>query len=130
MGRGGVLIVEDNTDAAETLADILRLDGVGDVRCAASILEATTLLMTERPSVVVLDLLLGPERAEDFARALRTRSAGIPARVIALSGDATALRRVRGVVDAAFLKPADPLALAKLIKMSASGDLNSLEPDA
>jgi len=101
-----VLIVEDDADLLEMLADALRLEGVGDTFRAHSLEEARQALASGfRPEAVILDLHLPDERGERLLDTLRLDPAYADVRVIALSGDWVALALLRGAVDRALLKP-------------------------
>lgn len=66
-----VLIVEDNVDAAATLAILLELKGHG-VRIAHRAADALTLLETEEVDVVLCDIGLPGMSGYDFVRTLRS----------------------------------------------------------
>jgi CheY-like chemotaxis protein len=111
-----VLIVEDDLDTLYTLVEVLQLEGVEVTHAARSLAEAERALVTGfRPSVVLLDLNLNPERGEDLLDRLRADPTYANVRVIAFSGDRSGLLRVRGAVDAVLLKPADPAGVLKVL---------------
>jgi CheY-like chemotaxis protein len=107
--RRRVLVVDDNIDAAETLADGLRLVGheVEVVHDGHSALETAGLAL---PEVAVLDIGLPGMTGHDLARALREMAAGRPLRLIALSGygqESDRKRSLEAGIDVHFTKPVE-----------------------
>jgi signal transduction histidine kinase/DNA-binding response OmpR family regulator len=80
-----VLVVDDNVDAADTLADLLRLSG-HDVRLAYDGRSAVEAALTFRPTAIVLDLGLPGLNGYEVARHLRDQPATRDAMLIAVSG--------------------------------------------
>jgi signal transduction histidine kinase/ActR/RegA family two-component response regulator len=78
-----VLVVDDNVDAGEALAGILRDEGC-EVRVAVDGSEALRLAEELRPQAILLDL--GLPEMDGFEVARRIRAAGGGAELIALSG--------------------------------------------
>jgi DNA-binding response OmpR family regulator len=113
-----VLIVDDNRDAADTLAEVLRLSGY-EVATAYDGVEGLAVAQAVRPDVVVLDL--GMPRLDGYAtcRALRERQEGRTMTVLALSGWGQAADKARAAeagFDAHLVKPVDPDALVQAIE--------------
>ncbi len=83
MPRGPVLVVEDHEDARQALVELLRECGfpVQEARHGA---EALALVRTERPAVVLLDLMMPVMDGWEFLRALAAEPslASIPFAVI------------------------------------------------
>jgi signal transduction histidine kinase len=79
-----VLIVDDNRDAAESLAEMLRLDG-HTVRVAFQPLAGLALAEEFNPDVAVLDIGLPSMDGHELARRFRQRF-GAGCRLIALTG--------------------------------------------
>jgi CheY-like chemotaxis protein len=103
-----VLLIDDDKDTLDTLCDVLRMEGVREVRCATSVPEAEQVLGSGfMPSVVVLDLLLDGARGEAFASALRAKPKYACLPIIALSGDPRRLQAVGSNFQGAYLKPVD-----------------------
>ncbi|HET6412065.1 MAG TPA: response regulator [Anaeromyxobacter sp.] len=111
-----VLIVEDDLDLLNTLADLLKLEGVSHTQRATSLAEAEEALRSGfRPAAVILDLHLNGERGEMLLERLRADStyAGVP--ILALSGDWLALAHLRGAVDRTLLKPTSPAGVVRAL---------------
>ena len=112
-----VLIAEDNADAADTLALLLR--GVGyTVQVARSGPEAVALATEFRPQVVLLDI--GLPGMDGFQVAARLRLAKATAHVLIAAvsgyGDADSKRKAHAVgIDEYFVKPLDTFALLRLL---------------
>ncbi len=99
MGNGGsagrrILIVDDNCDAAELLAELVRLSG-HEVLVAFSGYSALQTVDLFRPDVVLLDIGMPGMSGYDVAIALRARPELAALRIIALTawGDAEARAR-------------------------------------
>jgi PAS domain S-box-containing protein len=80
-----VLVVEDNADAAQTLADLLQILG-HEVRVAGDVRSGLALAATMRPDIVMCDLGLPDRPGHELARALRADPAFAATRLVALSG--------------------------------------------
>lgn len=118
-----VLVVDDNADAADSLAALLQLLG-HRVRVAHSGAEALQTVGSFHPDVGVLDIGLPGMTGYELAGRLRADLAGDPLTLIALTGYGQAEDRVRAR-DAGFdhhlTKPADPAALCALIAADRPG---------
>ena len=111
-----ILIVDDNIDAAESLAQLLRLDGhsVSTAHTATAALEQAIHLRLE---VVLVDIGLPDMDGYELAR--RIRAAGSPARLVALTGygQTDDVRRGREAgFQAHLLKPVDLPALQEILR--------------
>ena len=110
-----VLVVDDNTDAAESMAIFLRMVGheVVVVSDATGALEAVGPL---RPDLIVLDVGLPGMNGYDLAR--RLRADGCTATLAAVTGygqpEDKRLAREAGI-DHHFVKPVDPEEITKLL---------------
>ena len=87
-----ILVVDDSSDAAETLALLLRLNGY-EVRTASTGEEALSLIDVEKPHAVVFDVVMPGIGGEQLCRRLRDRH-GDDKVLIAVSGFAGADERV------------------------------------
>jgi CheY-like chemotaxis protein/two-component sensor histidine kinase len=116
-----VLVVDDNRDAAESLATLLRAHGYStDVAFDG----ATALAAWDaaRYEVILLDMGLPDIRGEEVARTLRRRPCGTATKIIAITGwgqQADRERTREAGVDLHLVKPVDPTQLlAILAKLS------------
>jgi two-component system, chemotaxis family, CheB/CheR fusion protein len=112
-----VLVVEDNADAREMLAMLLRLTGHQVVEAATGA-EGIELALRHAPTVVVLDIGLPDVNGYEVAQQLRQRLTG-PVRLVALSGYGQPQDRARSReagFDAHLVKPVDPAALGEIIQ--------------
>ncbi len=66
-----VLVVDDDDDVRESLSELLAREH--DVRQAASVPEALTLVERATPDVVVVDFEIPPYRGDDFLAAVAER---------------------------------------------------------
>lgn len=110
-----VLIVDDNQDAADSLALMLQIEG-HETRTAYSAEAGIDEVGAFCPDVVLLDI--GLPRMDGYEVARRMRQSVPLARLIALTGYGQAEDRRRAQdagFDAHLLKPVEPTALAKLL---------------
>lgn len=113
-----VLVVEDNRDAAETLAGLLRHQG-HRVSVAYNGNEGLAAFERERPEVMICDIGLPGLDGYDLARAVRNRDRTGQCLLIALTGYGEPRERERGLragFQHYFVKPADPDSLAGLLQ--------------
>jgi CheY-like chemotaxis protein len=113
-----VLVVDDNTDAADVLATLLQLQG-HDVDVAYDSQDALERARVETPHVVLLDIGLPGMDGYELARLLRQQRITASATLIAITGYGQAEDRQRSR-DAGFdyhlTKPVDPEALSDLLR--------------
>ena len=110
-----ILIVDDNSDAADSLALLLRLNGhnTESVYVPEEALERT---LQFRPQIVLLDIGLPGIDGYEVARRIRARDAAV--RLIALTGygQRDDIERARAAgFDAHLIKPVDLAALDRLL---------------
>ena len=113
-----VLITDDNVDAAESLAILLRLDG-HEVRTASDGLHALEVAQAFCPQVVFLDVGL-PKGMDGYelARRLRRQDGMAGALLVAMTGFGTAddVERARGAgMDHHLTKPTDLAIVSRLL---------------
>lgn len=113
-----VLVVDDNRDAAQSVASFLELGG-HDVRIAADGSEALVAAELFSPDVFVLDIGLPVIDGYELARRLRQMPSRRGTLLLALTGYGQ--REDRRTAEAAgfdhhFVKPADPVALLACIE--------------
>ncbi|MFO1431639.1 MAG: PAS domain S-box protein [Candidatus Competibacteraceae bacterium] len=112
-----ILVVDDNEDAATSLALLLQMMGQ-DIQIAYDGLEALAKAETFRPQIVLLDLGMPKLNGYETARRLRAESWGEKAILVALTGwgQEEDRRRAREAgFDYHVVKPVDPIELEKLI---------------
>src|SRR5437764_53088 len=80
-----ILVVDDNDDAAESLAELLTLNG-HDARFVADANAALGLLKQFKPEVMLIDLALPEIDGFELARRIRAQKDGADPRLIALTG--------------------------------------------
>jgi signal transduction histidine kinase len=112
-----ILVVDDNRDAAEILAAMLRLDGA-EVRTAHDGALALTTAEQFRPDLVLLDLGMPGVSGFDVARGIRSRPWGVDVTLVAQTGWGQHQDR-RRTRDAGFddhvTKPVDRAKLMQLL---------------
>ena len=84
-GSTRLLIVDDNEDACDALADLLRVMGY-EVRCATDSVTAMAVLDDYRPRLALLDIGLPGEDGYSLARRMRADARMAQAKLVALSG--------------------------------------------
>lgn len=104
-----VLIVDDNVDAAESLALVLQLDG-HTTSTAYSGRQALEVIPTYRPDIVLLDIGLPEMDGYEVARRIRDRDSAADIRIVALTGygQVEDVRRAQSAgFDDHLVKPVD-----------------------
>jgi PAS domain S-box-containing protein len=120
--RRRVLVVDDNVDAAESIAMILRLTGY-DVRC---VYDGPSVLETARgyrPDVVVLDIGLPGMSGYEVAQQLRRQPGFERIPLVAVTGygqEEDRRRCLEAGFDIHLTKPVDPQALQAFVASSGS----------
>ncbi len=112
-----ILVVDDNEDAADSLAQALRLSG-HQVEVAYSGMSALAWVRSLQPDVVVCDLGMPEITGYDFALAVRRESAR-PIRLVAHSGYARpdeVSRCIECGFDAHVAKPSPPAYIERMLR--------------
>ncbi|BCT93232.1 hypothetical protein LYSHEL_22550 [Lysobacter helvus] len=121
LGAQRVLVVDDNPDAGDTLATLLRILGA-EVHVARSGAQALAMLEHFTPSVAVLDIGMPEMNGYELARAVRARLTDAPLTLVALTGWAQAADRQRAL-DAGFdhhmVKPPNIQVLQQVLQAAA-----------
>jgi signal transduction histidine kinase len=117
-GPRRVLVADDNRDAAESLAEVLRMDG-HEVAVAFDGHEAVRLFRQVHPDVALLDIGMPGLTGLEVAATLRGLPEGRQARLVAVTGwgqarDVAATRAAG--FDAHLTKPVDPAAVLDLLR--------------
>jgi CheY-like chemotaxis protein len=116
-----VLVADDNRDAGETLALLLRFDG-HEVHVAHDGLEAIELFERLQPEIAILDIGMPGLSGYEVAKRIRALKIAHAVTLIALTGwgqKADKDRAAESGFDFHFTKPAEPAMLSELIKGSA-----------
>ena len=118
MSRRRILVVDDNVDAADSLAMWLTFNGhdVHTVYGATEALEAAARL---QPEVMFLDIGLPAMDGYEVARQLRARTGQVPLRLIALTGYGQKEDRERSMAagfDEHLVKPVTPETLETIFR--------------
>ena len=115
--RHRILVADDNRDAADSLAFMLRIAG-HEVRTAYDGQQALDLAETFRPQLALLDLGMPRVSGYDAARRLRQTPHGRDMQLIALTGWGQPDDRARSLgagFDHHVVKPVDPTLLQRLL---------------
>jgi CheY-like chemotaxis protein len=121
--RRRVLVVDDNVDAADSLARLLSRVYRQDVQVAHDGPEALELAGTFRPEVILLDIGMPGMDGYEVVRRIKARGDLNAARLVALTGwgqEADRLLSREAGFDHHLVKPIDPEDLCRLL---ASADL-------
>lgn len=111
-----VLVVDDDRDGADLLAELLRLNGY-DVTVAYGGVEALATIALRQPHCVLLDVGMPGMDGGEFTERLRDRY-GDDIVLVAITGRASDDQRVVptfALVDHYLQKPVDPALLRKLL---------------
>jgi CheY-like chemotaxis protein len=118
IGRLRILVVDDNTDAADMLAALLEAWG-HDVRAVYGGEDAILAARETRPDLVLIDIAMPGMDGYETARTLRNEAAGTTARLVAITGYAHAAD-VAAALEAGFdrhlAKPVDGPTLETLLR--------------
>lgn len=113
-----VLVADDNRDAGDTLAMLLRLDG-HDVHVAIDGIEAVEMYQRVQPDVVILDIGMPGLSGHEVAQRIRDLRSEPPVVLIALTGwgqKADKDRAAASGFDHHFTKPVEPTVLSALLQ--------------
>ena len=119
-----LLVVDDNRDAAESTATVLRLSG-NEVHTAYDGLEAVQQVEALRPDVVLMDIGMPRLNGFDATRRIRNHSWGAGIVIIALTGwgqDSDRRQSRAAGFDAHLVKPVDFNQLSALISELCEGN--------
>jgi CheY-like chemotaxis protein len=122
-----VLVVDDNADAAESVALFLRLEG-HDTITALDGLQAIELCRSFAPDVVVIDIGLPGLNGYELAQQLRASPETAHMQLIALTGygqesDVRAAKEAG--FDHHFIKPMNPAEIHRVIATRVSANRNA-----
>jgi PAS domain S-box-containing protein len=117
------LIVDDNADAANSLAALLNLQG-HDTQAVYSGREALERVKSFKPEVALIDIGLPEMNGYELAKRLREAADLTPLRLVAVTGYSHAEDREQALAagfDDYLVKPVDPLAVERALAGTASG---------
>ena len=115
--RRRVLIVDDNCDAAESLAILLKHMG-HEVRVASDGESAIAAARSNRPDVLFLDISMPGMDGYEVASSLRGDARFAPTKIVAMTGhgqDSDRRRSREAGFDAHVVKPVEPERLSELL---------------
>jgi PAS domain S-box-containing protein len=115
-----VLIVDDNVDAAESIAMLLQASGFS-VRCVYDGMSALSMAAAYNPNIVVLDIGLPDITGYDVAKRLRAQAEFARTPIVAVSGYGQQSDRelsMEAGIDHHMTKPVDPDALRNILVSS------------
>jgi len=113
-----ILVVDDNRDAADSLAAILRVEG-HEARAAYSGAEAVQAAEEMKPDVVLLDIQMPEMSGYDVARALRDYRRGVRALIVAVTAygqESDRLAARQAGFHHHITKPVDPARVLEIIE--------------
>jgi PAS domain S-box-containing protein len=115
--RRRILVVDDNKDAASSLALLLKIFG-HDTRMAHDGQNALDMATAFQPEIVLLDIGMPKMSGYDVCRQMRKQPAGGDALIVAVTGwgqDEDRRQSEEAEFDAHMVKPVEPRALMKLL---------------
>jgi PAS domain S-box-containing protein len=120
--RRRLLIADDNEDAAESLAALLRMDG-HDVAVVSNGRQALAAISATQPEVALLDIGMPDLSGYEVARQLRQGPLGQNITLIAITGwgqDRDKARAIEAGFNHHFTKPIEPDVLLELLRADPS----------
>ncbi len=115
--RRRILIVDDNKDAASSLAMLLKILG-HETQVAHEGQKALDIVATYRPEIVLLDIGMPKMSGYDVCRRIRERPKGGDVLIVAVTGwgqEEDRRKAEEAQFDGHMVKPVDPQALIKLL---------------
>lgn len=125
-----ILIVEDNIDAATSLASLLSAMG-HNVHAAHDGLAAVDVIPMLRPEIVILDIGLPEMDGYQVARHLRDTFGNRNLKLVALTGYGSEEARQKSKeagFDHHLVKPVDPRVLQRILRMTEADPADTLDP--
>jgi signal transduction histidine kinase/CheY-like chemotaxis protein len=112
--KGAVVVVDDNADAREMVAEALRTAG-HEVECMANAYEALARIPSLNPDVAILDIGMPGMDGYQLARSLRDANSGWSGRLIALTGYGQEADKARSLNAGFSLHLTKPVEVAELL---------------
>ena len=119
-----ILLVDDNEDLVKITGIILKSEGY-QVFDAGTVEEATHLIATQKPSLILLDVCICQEDGLLFCNYLKDNAATNDIKVILMSGHEYSQKDWNGADDF-LLKPFDFNALIQKVEQQLQGSLHRL----
>ncbi len=119
-GRLRIVVVDDNVDAADTLAEMLSASG-HDVKKAYDGVGALAAVDAHRPDIVLLDIGLPRMNGYDVARRIRASDPKSRVVLVAVTGwgqDEDRRRSQEAGFNHHLVKPVDPASLAQILALT------------
>ena len=113
-----ILVVDDDSDCAESTATLLRIYGHSP-KVVSDGLAALKAAETHRPDVVLLDIALPKMNGWDLAKRIKEQAGGTKPLLIAVTGwgrEEDCRHSAESGIDMHLTKPVDPEALEALLK--------------
>jgi DNA-binding response OmpR family regulator len=113
-----ILVVDDNVDAADSIALLLSIDGF-EAHSVHGAIAALDTVVSFKPDVVLLDIGLPVMDGYEVAQRLRSRIPVEQMRIVALSGYGQQTDRERAAqagFDDYLVKPVEPTALTEFLR--------------
>jgi len=85
-GKRRILIVDDDEELVELIADVLERDGRFDVRSVNNGFDAGMMVKEYRPDLIVLDIMLPDINGKEVCQRVRSNSTMNDVRIICISG--------------------------------------------
>jgi DNA-binding response OmpR family regulator len=113
MSQKTVLIIEDEVDAADMFAEMMRVSGYRVLKTSSST-PALTMMSTEKPDVVILDIMMPEISGLDILRQMRKNPelASIPVVVVSAKGMPADIKL--GMEAGAFIYLTKPVGFVEL----------------
>ena len=112
--KGAIVVVDDNADAREMVAEALRAAG-HEVESMATAYEALARIPTLNPDVAILDIGMPGMDGYQLARSLRDASSGWTGRLIALTGYGQEADKARSLNAGFSLHLTKPIEVSDLL---------------
>lgn len=115
--RRRILVVDDNRDGADTLAEMLRIMG-NDTQTAHDGLEAVAVAESFRPDVILMDIGMPKLNGYEACRRIREQPWGMNIVIVAQTGwglDDDKRKSQEAGFDFHMVKPVDPAAFEKML---------------
>lgn len=114
-----VLLIEDNADARESMQSVMEAWGL-EVTVAADGVDGLKKALTQRPSILIVDIAVPMMDGFEVARRIRASGAPYTPLLIAMTGHSRLEDKQRSLAagfDLHLVKPVDPDELARILSV-------------